>query len=187
MTYYNFDNLESLKDGDILFFDELLNGNPNVLNACLTLLEQRRMISGKLLPDVLICAAANPQGMTPLTPQIKERFVWYNVEFDSEMWREYMYVKYDLTTSQINKLTNLIKAEKSFTGNNFATPRSLDKAINMMICGVSTPYSATLLHILDELITNTSSTVIKIGAENFLPNESRSWLNIKKTIKKWSC
>ena len=37
MTYFNFDKLENLKDGDILFFDELLNGNPVVLNACLTL------------------------------------------------------------------------------------------------------------------------------------------------------
>ena len=26
MTYFNFDKLENLKDGDILFFDELLNG-----------------------------------------------------------------------------------------------------------------------------------------------------------------
>ena len=26
MTYFNFDKLENMKDGDILFFDELLNG-----------------------------------------------------------------------------------------------------------------------------------------------------------------
>jgi MoxR-like ATPase len=49
MTYYNFDKLENLRAGDILFFDELLNGNPVVLNACLTILEQRRFISGKLI------------------------------------------------------------------------------------------------------------------------------------------
>ena len=30
MKYYNFDKLENLVDGDILFFDELLNGNPVV-------------------------------------------------------------------------------------------------------------------------------------------------------------
>ena len=86
MSFWDFDTLLEMKDGDILFFDEMLNGNPVVLNACLTLLEGRRMISGKKLPDIMIVAAANPQGMMPLTPQIKERFVWYNIEFNSNMW-----------------------------------------------------------------------------------------------------
>ena len=71
MTYFNFDKLENLKDNDILFFDEVLNGNPVVLNACLTILEQRTLISGKPLPNIMIVGAANPQGMVPLTPQIK--------------------------------------------------------------------------------------------------------------------
>lgn len=39
----------------------------------------------------MIVAAANPQGMAPLTPQIKERFLWYNVVFDPTMWKEYMF------------------------------------------------------------------------------------------------
>ena len=80
-----FNSSHSLRNN---FFDELLNGNPVVLNACLTILEQRKFISGKPLPNIMIVAAANPQGMTPLTPQVKERFVWYNVSFDSKMWIE---------------------------------------------------------------------------------------------------
>jgi len=76
MAIWDFDGMLNMKDGDILFFDEILNGNPSVLNACLTLIEQRVMISGKKLPDIMIVAAANPQGMVPITPQIKERFVW---------------------------------------------------------------------------------------------------------------
>lgn len=126
MTYYNFDKLENLQDGDILFFDELLNGNPVVLNACLTILEQRKFISGKPLPNIMIVAAANPQGMSPLTPQIKERFVWYNVTFDRKMWTDYMFKKYGLIKPIANKLINLIQSE-DFITNNFNTPRSIDK------------------------------------------------------------
>ena len=47
MTYFDYDRFINLKDGDILFFDELLNANLMVLNACLTILENRTMISGK--------------------------------------------------------------------------------------------------------------------------------------------
>ena len=77
MVYYDFDRIDNLKDGDILFFDELLNGNPVVLNACLTLIESRKTISGKPLPKIMIVAAANPQNQVPLSPAIKERFVWF--------------------------------------------------------------------------------------------------------------
>lgn len=179
MTYYNFDSLDGLKDGDILFFDELLNGNPNVLNACLTLLEQRRMVSGKPLPDILICAAANEQGMAPLTPQIKERFVWYDIKFDKEMWKTYMYEKFGITQHIFDQLAHLVEKE-SFTGRNFMTPRSITKAINMMICGVPTPYQKDLDYILAELIQNNTEEIIKVGSKDFLPNETMTWLNIAK-------
>ena len=154
MEYYNFDKLENLVDGDILFFDELLNGNPVVLNACLTILEQRRFISGKPLPNIMIVAAANPQGMAPLTPQIKERFVWYDVKFNPVMWSEYMFNKYGLIKPIANKLSTLIQNEKDFNGNNFHTPRSIDKAVNMIIRGIPTPYEAELKPILETLIEN---------------------------------
>lgn len=180
MVYYNFDRLDDLKDGDILFFDELLNGNPTVLNACLTVLEQRTMISGKKLPNIMICAAANPQGMVPLTPQIKERFVWYELAFDAKMWIEYMIKKYDITYDIGTKLANLINRE-SFQNKNFNTPRSLDKAVNMIIHDIDTPYGSSVKPILNTLITNTSTeTVFHNGKEILLPNESKPWLEIIK-------
>ena len=37
MTYYDYDVLLDLRDGDILFLDELLNANPMILNAFLTI------------------------------------------------------------------------------------------------------------------------------------------------------
>lgn len=186
MTYFNFDKLEDLKDGDILFFDELLNGNPVVLNACLTILEQRRFISGKPLPNIMIVSAANPQGMAPLTPQIKERFIWYNTVFDAPMWKDYMFKKYNVTESIVSKLCKLIQEEK-FTSNNFYTPRSIDKAINMILNNIETPYKNTILPILSELIKNELGSPIKLSEEIELqPNEMISWLDLiryKKDIK----
>lgn len=161
MKYYNFDKLEKLKDGDILFFDELLNGNPIVLNACLTILEQRRLISGKALPKVMIVAAANPQGMVPITPQIKERFLWYNVMFDPEMWKEYMYNKYDMPYHVSQEFCERIKNEK-FMDRNFNSPRSLDKAVNMVKLTCPTPYEDLVLQCIDMIVENHTEEPIKI-------------------------
>jgi SpoVK/Ycf46/Vps4 family AAA+-type ATPase len=189
MIYYNFDKLENLKDGDILFFDELLNGNPIVLNACLTILEQRKLISGKPLPDIMIVAAANPQGMTPLTPQIKERFIWYNVDFNVSLWGKYMKDKYLVTDPIVNKLANLIKNE-SFTGNNFYTPRSVDKAVNMILKKAPTPYEKDIKTILSEMITNPFSEEVILEEEEgkepkiLRPGEMITWLELIKIKEK---
>lgn len=182
MTYYNFDKLENLKDGDILFFDELLNGNPVVLNACLTVLEQRKFISGKPLPDIMIVAAANPQGMVPLTPQIKERFVWYEVKFYRDMWVNHLIGKRNITPKIGRKLSSLVEKE-TFTSNNFYTPRSIDKAIPMIIGDVPTPYTEILLPILSELITNNLGEEILLqesekGKITLEPGESTTWLDL---------
>lgn len=183
MVYYNFDRLDDLKDGDILFFDELLNGNPTVLNACLTVLEQRTMISGKKLPDIMIIAAANPQGMAPLTPQIKERFIWYDVKFDAKMFTEYMTSKYNITSSIGNKLCALITSE-SFIGNNFFTPRSIDKAVNMVLNDVPTPYKDNILPILSEFIKNDTEHYIDLGnGKELAPSEMIKWIDLIR-IKK---
>lgn len=178
MTYYNFDKLENLKDGDILFFDELLNGNPIVLNACLTILEQRKFISGNPLPNIMIVAAANPQGMSPLTPQIKERFIWYDVKFSKSMWKKYMTKKYCVSLSIGDKLANLIASE-TFTSNNFNTPRSIDKAVNMVISGVPTPYFNTIEPILEELIKNPFEEEIDLGeGKKLCPGEMIKWVEL---------
>jgi hypothetical protein len=180
MICYNYDKLASLKDGDILFFDELLNGNPTVLNACLTVIEQRTLISGDPLPDIMIVAAANPQGMSPLTPQIKERFVWYDVVFDSPMYKEFMFNKYRMPPNITDTLSSLIKEEK-FEARNFNTSRSLDKAVNMIIKGVPTPYENILLPTLNFMVENTKPEKVQLAPELFLePGENISWLKLKQ-------
>jgi len=180
MIYYNFDRLENLKDGDILFFDELLNGNPTVLNACLTVLEQRRFISGKPLPNIMIVAASNPQGMAPLTPQIKERFVWYESKFDEGMWINYMRKKYKMPRQVSAKLCSLITNE-DFVNRNFMSPRSIDKAVSMIINNIYTPYTKEIKPILETIVKNPLDESVKLSEEKTLEkDESMMWLDLIK-------
>lgn len=180
MIHYNYGKLAKAKDGDIIFFDELLNGNITVLNACLTVLEQRQMISGQKLPDVMIIAAANPQGATPLTPQIKERFVWYPIKANKSMWAEYMNSKYFMHKEIVDKLWESIKNE-DFKGDNFNTPRSIDKAVAMVIEDIPTPYSIRVRHCLETLIGNPFEEAITLPDGKILePKELIRWLDLIK-------
>lgn len=184
MSFWDFDTLLDMKDGDILFFDEVFNGNPTVLNACLTILEEREMISGKKLPDIMIVAAANPQGMVPLTPQIKERFVWYKFEFPKESWKNYMYDKYKMPKLVSEKLTLLVKNEEFKKESNYNSARSLDKAVGMIINKVYTPYEHELLPILNTLIKNELKEDVKLSEERTLAvDESIPWLEMIRMIK----
>ena len=186
MVYYDFDRLANLKDGDIVFLDELPNANPSVLNAMLTLIESRTMISGKKLPNILIVAAGNPQGMTPMTPQVKERFVWYDIKFEETSFIKYMIEKYDITSNIGKKLSQLIKEQK-FDGEtitNFMTPRSVDKAVNMLIKQVETPYKSKILPILEELIINDQSeNIVLKNGEIFNLGEHKKWIDIIRIEK----
>lgn len=184
MSYFDYDRLLNMKDGDILFLDELLNTNPMVLNAFLTLLTTRRMISGKKLPDVMIVAAANKQGASMLTPQIKERFVFYDVKFDPSMWADYMFEKYQMVDEVMTDLITLVQNETFLTSDtNYFSPRSVDKAVDMIIKGVYTSYETKLLPILNKVIENTTSETIKsANGVELLPNEKISWLKLKTKI-----
>lgn len=179
MSFWDFDTLLDMEDGDILFFDEVFNGNPTVLNACLTILEEREMISGKKLPDIMIVAAANPQGMVPLTPQIKERFVWYEFKFPRVSWKKYMRDKYKMPDIVSNKLCTLIQNEDFKGRRNYNSSRSIDKAVGMLINDVYTPYKDVVLPILETLIPNNTKEQVKLSEERVLePGESISWLEM---------
>lgn len=91
MDIFDHYRLSHMKDGDILFFDELLKGQQQVLNACLTLIQERRLMSGTELPDVLVIAAANPLATPLQLPlEIRQRFMFVEVEWDQHQWVEYM-------------------------------------------------------------------------------------------------
>jgi MoxR-like ATPase len=185
MTYFDYDRLLTMNDGDILFLDELLNTNPMVLNAFLTLLTTRKMISGKPLPKVMIVAAANNQGASMLTPQIKERFIFYDVNFDASMWSRYMYKKYNVIDEVMTELVSLIQNETFLSSSrNYYSPRSVDKAVNMIINEVPTPYESKLNPILNKLVTNTTGEPIEYSDKRqWMPDEKISWLKLKRKIK----
>ena len=91
MDVFDHYRLSHMKDGDILFFDELLKGQQQVLNACLTLIQERRLMSGTKLPDVLIIAAANPLSTPMQLPlEIRQRFLFVNVTWNAGSWCDYM-------------------------------------------------------------------------------------------------
>lgn len=107
MKIYDFDYLLDMKDGDVLAFDEFTNGNIMTLNACLTLIQERNMMSGRKLPSILIVAMGNPQGKCDMLPQTKQRFLWLNVKFDEETWCDW--IKKELNIVPTQKLINIIK------------------------------------------------------------------------------
>ena len=127
MTVYDHVRLSSLEDGDILFFDELLQGQQQVLSACLTLIQERRLMSDRPLPDVMIVAAANPLANPAQLPAaIRDRFLFISMEFDFDQWKKYML---DERGIRIEKsMSNEIDVKSTdITGWNAQTPRTVTK------------------------------------------------------------
>ena len=135
-------DLLSLKDGDILFFDEMFNGTlKQTLDAVLNFLEDRILMSGRPLADVMIVAASNPEGMIPLTPQIKERVVLYNISFKVVDFNKYLIDKYYMPAEIASKLSNMVQKESFSDINkwNYNSARSVEKALNALGRGVPHP------------------------------------------------
>lgn len=133
MKIYDFDYLLDMKDGDVLAFDEFTNGNIMTLNACLTLIQERNMMSGRKLPSILIVAMGNPQGKCDMLPQTKQRFLWLNVKFDDETWCEWCEKELNVIPTQ--KLLNVI--HKTYNGEfypqdyNYLTARTITNLLKL--------------------------------------------------------
>jgi hypothetical protein len=111
--------------------------------------------SGNKLADVLIVAASNPQGLINLTPQIKERFIRYDLKFNKEEFQKILKDKYGMPKSISANLCTLIGKEKFEHDDwNFTTPRSIEKAINQIGCDLTTPYDDVLLPFLSEQLVS---------------------------------
>lgn len=133
MKIYDFDYLLDMKDGDVLAFDEFTNGNIMTLNACLTLIQERNMMSGRKLPSILIVAMGNPQGKCDMLPQTKQRFLWLNVKFDEETWCDW--IKRELNVVPTQKLIDIIKStyKKGFgvSEYNYMTARTITNLLKL--------------------------------------------------------
>lgn len=124
MQIYDHYRLSSLEDGDILFFDELLEADQSVLSACLTLIESRMMMSGKLLPDIQIIAAANPTTTaSSLKESIRQRFMFAKFNIDKHQVAQY--IKRTMGIKVPNDVLN--KLSGSSNEYNILSPRSLTK------------------------------------------------------------
>ena len=129
MDIFDHYRLSHMRDGDILFFDELLKGQQQVLNACLTLIQERRLMSGTKLPDVLIIAAANPLATPLQLPlEIRQRFMFVNVEWDELGWIGYMKALGFTGKKELVKLAGKVRSslDRDDTWNTL-TPRTATK------------------------------------------------------------
>ena len=124
MEIYNSAQLSSLKDGDILFLDELLEADQIVLSTMLTLIESRRLADGTPLPDIQIVAATNgtisPQ---QLKLSIRQRFLFMNFDWSYVDIKNYIKQRTGIEVS--SDVIHQVETE----GNdyNVLTPRSLVK------------------------------------------------------------
>lgn len=129
MQIYDHYRLASLEDGDILFFDELLEADQSVLSACLTLIESRMMMSGRKLPDIQIIAATNPT-IKPgsLKENIRQRFMFREFDVDKQGVHDYILKKtgLDLTSDVLNQIRT------NGSSYNLLSPRSLTKLCEWM-------------------------------------------------------
>lgn len=150
MEIFDHYRLASLQDGDILFFDELLEADQLVLSACLTLIESRQMMSGKALPNIQIVAATNAT-IKPnmLKESIRQRFVWRKFNIDIKGCAQYIERTYGL---KVDKLAEQIKT----TGEeyNILTPRSLTKMAYWMSRAEDEPEAKEIANQIDNVWNN---------------------------------
>lgn len=168
--------MASLRDGDILFFDELLEAPRELWSACLTLIQSRIMASGRPLPDVFIVAASNPLASPMAIPaSVRDRFQFLEVQFDPDSWATWFENKYGKRPGSI--ILNTISDTSA--DYNIFTPRRVEKlckwyctaedkvtvykAINTMfgtgiakaikeLCEVGKPFRDALSEALDDMI-----------------------------------
>lgn len=213
MDVFDYDALLSLEDGDILFLDEFTNGNIQTLNACLTLIQDRTMLSGRKLPSIMVVAAGNPQGKCELLPQTKQRFMWVNVEWDSNMWEKYIIEKYGFRPdsqiiSAIERTYEMTFDHKMY---NYMTARTAENIIRLcktmreenmnryqatMLADSYKDLSSLVIHVFDVMGIKDQLTKIKEDLISFCESKMRmysnkvggssdemSWKLVKETIE----
>jgi len=174
--------LANLNPGDIIFFDEVFNGTlKQTLDSFLNFLEDWMLLSGKSLADVLIVAASNPQGLINLTPQIKERFIRYDLKFEASEYQAYLKGKYGMPEKISAHLCTLINKEKfDQAGWDYVTPRSIEKAINQLGCEMESPYG----HILTPFLSEEIISPIDITSINIKQGDNVPYIELLKLIVK---
>lgn len=121
--------MSSLKDGDILFFDEILEAPPMLWSACLTLIQDRIMASGRRLPDVFIVAASNQVASPGIIPaSVRNRFQFIELQFDRYHWSKWFKDRYHVDPSPV---CSYIKEDSDQY--NILTPREVVKLYTWLV------------------------------------------------------
>jgi len=182
MVAFNSYELSKVKPGDIVFFDEVFNGTlKQSLDATLNFFEDRKFPNGERCDDIMIIAASNPQGLINLTPQIKERFIRYDLKFSAPEYQAYLKNKYGMPESISTHLCTLINKEKfEMAMWDYVTPRSIEKAINQIGCDIPSPYQDILLPFLNAEI-NSPIDIALLGVK---AGDKVPYLNLLKLIIK---
>lgn len=124
--------MASLKDGDILFFDEILEAPPMLWSACLTLIQDRIMASGRKLPDVFIVAASNKVASPGIIPaSTRDRFQFIELKFDFYHWCDWFEDKYGIRPAP--SFGTLISEDSD--SYNILTPRRVVKLYEWLKAG----------------------------------------------------
>mgnify|MGYP002622248088 CR=1 FL=1 len=143
--------MASLQDGDILFFDEILEAPPMLWSACLTLIQDRIMASGRKLPDVFIVAASNPVASPAIIPaSTRDRFQFIELRFDWNHWCKWFKEKYNVVPNE--RFKNRITGDSSRY--NILTPRRITKLYEWLKDDPSNLYrQAVVSDMFDEFVT----------------------------------
>lgn len=129
MEWFDNQRMRSLKDGDILFFDEILEAPPALWSACLTLIQDRVMASGRKLPDVFIVAASNKVASPGIIPaSTRDRFMFIDLKFDFNTWSNWFTETYGIDVDP--KLEYRIQSDS--TVYNILTPRRVTKLVSWL-------------------------------------------------------
>lgn len=156
MTIYNSMQLSSLKDGDILFLDELLEADQFVLSTLLTVIESREMADGTPLPNIQIIAATNDTiPSEQLKGNIRQRFMFQRFTVDKEQTAEYIFETTGIRVSD-SLLSRLCDDGRDY---NFLTPRSLSKLAHW-ISEVSDDDLYKTAEVINEMWGTTIGTIL---------------------------
>ena len=159
--------MASLEDGDILFFDEILEAPPMLWSSILTLVQDRILASGRKLPDVMIVAASNAVAApTIIPPSTRDRFMWCEIKFDWKTWVSWFSNKYGYIPPE--SLKGYIEEDSSEY--NILTPRRFSKLWEYYKAGGSTKiiremFTKIVVDLLQETEMNPASKVAVASSE----------------------
>jgi hypothetical protein len=158
MDIYNSMQLGSLRDGDILFLDELLEADQFVLSTLLTVIESREMADGTPLPDIQIVAATNDTiPPSQLKGNIRQRFMFQRFGVSKEQTRQYIMsvTGMDVVDPVLDQLCS------DGSDYNFLTPRSLTKLYMWVDAAPDDTSAADVANAIDSIwMSRIGSTIL---------------------------